>query len=249
MRETLLRLVVRRILSEKMVVPPEGDEDDPLGEYVFASLRPDVPQPKEPDTALERDLADAFHKHFHGRPDALQSQIGTILSLQDDYPEFFMPPDRYKSAYRTLTVPQAVLEQIVGQPISESEKDGEVHVKQGGVQVPFKGRNFFSWTANPNILFGLKKNWGSLFNTDWIRRKVGASGFVAVLKADIGSNTFFLNPDRMRKTGLAGEFDYQVEVISVGDVTLDEVAFFYFDEGTPPELEATMIKQAVNAVK
>lgn len=244
--ERLLRTTIRQILQEKKVTPPEGDPDDPLGEYVFASLRDDVPTPKEPDTAVEKDLAQAYNKHYHGRPAELQAWIDEILSLQTDYPEFFEVPARYTHAYRTITVPESVMAQVLGREITDEDRDGNIHVESGGTQPgSFKGKNFFSWTVEPDIFFGLKKDWGSLFKTDWIRSKVGASGFVAFLRAPVAGNTFFNNPIKMSKTGLAGQFDYQREVISVNEVALDRIVYFYFDENTDDSEEAQMIQQAV----
>lgn len=246
----LLREYIRQVISEKKVAPPEGDKTDPLGAYVFASLRDDVPQPAEPDTAAEKDLANAYDKHYHGRPDAMQGWIDDILDLKDDYPDFFEVPDRYSKAYRTITVPEEVMSTILGRKMTEEDKDGEVHVEDSGTHPgSFKGKNFFSWTVEPDIFYGLKKDWGSLFATDWIKRKVGNEGFVVFLRADVDSNEFFNNPHKMKKTGLAGEFAYQMEIISVGEVSLDRVVYFYFGEGTDPSREAEMIKASIDMLE
>ncbi len=248
--QTILRETIRQILLEKRVSPPEGDPDDPLGEYVFASLRDDVPTPKEPDTPEEKQLAAAYNKHYHGRPAELQGWINDILKLQVDYPDFFEVPPRYPYAYRTITVPEPAMSQILGREMTDDDRDGEIHIEDSGTQPgSFKGKNFFSWTVDPNIFFGLKKDWGSLFKTDWIRSKVGASGFVAFLRAPVSENTFFNNPHKMSETGLAGQFDYQREVISVDEVALDRITYFYFDENTDDSEEAAMIKQAVDALE
>ena len=251
MNESLLRRYIRTILlAEKTTSSPEGNKSDPLGAYVFASLRDDVPQPAEPDTESEKALANAYNKHYHGRPDALQGWIDDILDLKDDYPDFFDVPDRYTKAYRTLTVPEGVLANILGREITDEDKDGEIHVEDSGTQPgSFKGKNFFSWTIEPDIFYGLKKDWGSLFKTDWIKRKVGDQGFVIFIRADIGSNTFFNNPQKMKKTGLAGQFDYQMEVISVGEVSLDRVVYFYFDSDTDPKEEARRIKDSIGMLE
>ena len=248
MNSWLLREAIRGILRDEQVPPPEGDPDDPLGEYVFAELRYDVPP--EPDTPVEQDLAAAYDKHYHGRPAELQSWIDEILALQGDYPDFFNVPPQYAHAYRTITVPASVMSQVLGRELTDEDLDGTVHVESGGTQPgSFKGKNFFSWTVDPSIFFGLKKDWGSLFKTDWIRSKVGAAGFVAFLRAPIAGNTFFNNPHKMSETGLAGQFDYQREVISVDEVALDRITYFYFDDSTDDSEEAAMIQQAVDALE
>lgn len=250
MSSRILREAIRLILQENQALPPEGDPDDPLGEYVFAELRDDVPQPAEPDTPIEKDLAQAYNKHYHGRPGELQAWIDEILRLQPDYPEFFKVPPEYTHAYRTITVPASVMAQVLGRELTDEDRDGTVQVATGGMQPgSFKGKNFFSWTVDPSIFFGLKKDWGSLFKTDWIRSKVGASGFVAFLRAPVAGNTFFNNPMKMSKTGLAGQFDYQREVISVNEVALDRITYFYFDESTDDSEEAAMIQQAVDLLE
>lgn len=246
MSERLLRSFIRSIITEK-ISPPEGNKSDPLGKYVFASLRDDVPQPAEADTEAEKSLASAYNKHYHGRPDALQGWIDDIIDLKSDYPGFFEVPDRYRKAYRTITVPESVMSSILGRKITPSDKDGEIHVEDGGVHPgSFKGKNFFSWTVEPDIFYGLKKDWGSLFATDWIKKKVGTEGFVVFLRADVSSNEFFNNPQKMKKTGLAGEFSYQMEIISVGEVSLDKVVFFYFGEGTDHSNESELIKRSID---
>jgi len=245
----LLRTYVRSIILEK-VSQPEGNKSDPLGKYVFASLRDDVPEPTEPDTEAEKSLATAYNKHYHGRPDALQGWIDDILDLKDDYPKFFEVPDRYRKAYRTITVPEDVMSTILGREMTEEDKDGEVHVEDSGTHPgSFKGKNFFSWTVEPDIFYGLKKDWGSLFATEWIKKKVGAEGFVVFLRADVDSNVFFNNPQKMKKTGLAGEFAYQMEVISVDEVALDRVVYFYFGEGTDHSNETEMIKRSIDMLE
>jgi hypothetical protein len=52
----------------------------------------------------------------------------------------------------------------------------------------------------------------------------------------------------MKLTKLADEFEYQKEVISVGDVDLDECAYFYFDADNADN-EVVMIKNAIDSIK
>lgn len=247
--EQTLRAYIKSILEEAGVAKPDGKRGI-FGKYMFADQRSDVPEPKEPNTPEENELAHALQMHFQGRPEKMQNWVDKLLTLRDEYPSFLKPPARAKRAFRTLTVPEDVLSSITGEPLKEEHFDGEVHVAQGG-KMPgsFRGRTFFSWTLAPDIFYGLKKDWGSLFYTDWIKRSVGGRGFVVFAAADVAANKFLLNPDKMKKTGLAGQFAYQVEVLSVGEVHLAEVAFFYFDENTTPEHEAQLIRQAVNMIR
>src|SRR3990167_6548092 len=74
---------------------------------------------------------------------------------------------------------------------TDEQHDGEVHIVQGGTMPGnFKGKTFFSWTLVPDIFYGLKKDWGSLFYTDWIKRSVGQRGYVVFAAADVSSNDF-----------------------------------------------------------
>jgi hypothetical protein len=245
---SILKEYIALVLEK--VSPPDGPRDGEFGKYVFASRRNDVPDPPEEDTPEETDVASALEKHFHGRHDDLQKWINTLVANREKYQRFLKPPQRATRAYRTLTVPSEILEMIVGKRLTKDDYDGEVKILSGG-KMPgkFKGRTFFSWTLQPEIIHGLKKTWGSLFHTNWIRNKMGEKGFVVVVSADLKGNMFLLNPDMIKKTGLAGEFDYQVEVLSVGDVELSDVAYFYFDENTPEELESELIDQCISVVK
>lgn len=246
--ERLLRECIKEMLDEALSEPDA--RLGPFGKYVFADQRLDVPEPGEPNTDDEDDLANALRLHFQGRPERLGSWIDRLLALRKTYPGMFQPPRRAKKAYRTLTVPPNVLSGIIGSDVKDEYYDGEVHVVKGG-RMPgeFGGRNFFSWTLQPDIFYGLKKDWGSLFHTDWIRSKVGSTGFVVFLSADVGSNDFLLNPDKMKKTGLAGQFAYQAEVLGVGSIDLSEVSFFYFDEDTTPHHESQLIRRAINSIR
>jgi hypothetical protein len=247
--EQMLKTYIRYAIDEAVEAKPDGKRGI-FGRYMFADQRADVPEPKEPNTPEENDLVDAFQKHFHGRPEKLQGWVDKLLSLRDEYPSFLRPPARAKRAFRTLTVPENIMATIIGKKPTDEQHDGEVHIVQGGTMPGnFKGKTFFSWTLVPDIFYGLKKDWGSLFYTDWIKRSVGQRGYVVFAAADVSSNDFLLNPDKMKKTGLAGEFTYQVEVLSVGEVKLAEVAFFYFDEDTTPEHEAQLIRKAVNMIR
>jgi hypothetical protein len=148
-----------------------------------------------------------------------------------------------------MTIPGTVLENVLDKKLVSSDFDGEVHFAQGGTQSPIGGRSFYSWTLEPDIFYGLRKDWGSFFSTNWIKNKVGSKGFVAFLSADIDNNLFLLNPDKIRKAGLAGEFAYQQEVLSVGPVKLADVAYFYFDDDTTTDEEAELIRTAISGIE
>lgn len=243
----LLKEYIKHALTEKSAAPAQGPASGHFGRYVFADQRKDVPP--EPNTPEEDELATAFDRHFHGRPDALVPWIDELLDHREDYPQFFSPPQRYKKAYRTLTVPESAFADIMGRPPTEEDKDGEVHVDKGASVGAFGGRRFFSWTLDPGIFYGLKKDWGSFFATDWVKRKVGQAGFVMFISARTDSNAFLLNPLKMRRTELGGQFGYQMEVLGVDDIKLDDVSYFYFDDRAVAEAETEKIHDAVEAIK
>jgi len=241
----LLREFIREAAGKSS--KPEGPSSGHFGKYVFADQREDVPN--EPNTPEEDSLADALDKHFHGRPQELQGWIDELIKDKKDYPSVLEPPARSKRAYRTMTVPTKVLEDVIGHSLSPEDFDGEVHFTSGGVQKPIGGRSFYSWTLEPDIFYGLRKDWGSLFSTDWIKNKVGGKGFVVFISADIDDNTFLLNPDKIEKAGLAGQFSYQREVLSVGPVNLADVAYFYFDSDSDTTSEPQMIRAAISGIE
>lgn len=240
----LLRRYVRSVLREERA---QGPASGHLGRFVFADQRDDVPP--EPNTPEEDKIATALDQHYHGRPAALEGWIDELLAHKDDYPQFFAPPGRYKNAYRTLTVPESAFSDIMGREPTAADKDGEVHVDQGTSVGPFGGRRFFSWTLDPGIFFGLKKDWGSLYSTDWVKKKVGQSGFVMFLSAPVDSNQFVLNPLKIKKTDLGGEFAYQMEVLGVDDISLGDVSYFHFTDKSTAETEHELIKDAVEAIR
>jgi len=242
----LLREYVRAVMTEK-AAPPDGPKSGPFGQYMFADQREDTPG--EPNTTEEDRLVSALYDHYHGRPEALQSWIGELVELRKLYPSFLKPPKRNKRAYRMLIVPPSSLSSIVGET-EESFFDGEVHYSEGGHHTgEFRGRNFFSWTLEPDVFFGLKSQWNSVFASDWTKRSVGNEGFVVFVYADIDSNEFLLNPDKINKTSLAGKHSYQSEVISVGEVELRGASFFYFDENTSTDEENMLIKRAIDMIE
>lgn len=242
----LLREFVRTVLSEERGAA-QGPASGHFGKYVFADQRDDVPP--EPNTPEEDKLADALNQHYHGRPDALSGWIDELLAHKDDYPQFFEPPRRYKKAYRTMTVPASVFADVMGRAATEEDMDGDVHVDRGSSVGPYKGRRFFSWALDPGVFFGLRKEWGSLFGTDWVKKSIGKGGFVMFLSARTDANDFVLNPLKMRKTDIAGEFAYQMEVLGVGDIALDDVSYFYFHDKTEVDDEPEKIRDAVEAIK
>jgi hypothetical protein len=227
-------------------IGPDGPYDGLFGNYVFADERKDAP--KEPNTPEEKQIAKALYMQFHGRPDALAPWIDDLLANKDDYASFLSPPKQYKKAFRTMTIPKDIFEQMFHKPTTK-DMDGNVHLINGGSVGPYGNRNFFSWTLNPDIFYGLKKDWGSLFNTDWVQKKIGQDGFVVFLSANVDQNEFLLNPLKLKKTTLAGEFSYQMEVIAVGDVKLNSVSYFYYSKNTSPDMEAQLIKDAIKSVK
>lgn len=194
-------------------------------------------------------MATALDAHFHGRPAQLEDWIDEILLHKEDYPQFFSPPGRYRKAYRTMTVPTSVFADVMGRQPTEADMDGEVHVDRGTSVGPYGGRRFFSWTLDPGIFFGLKRDWGSLYSTDWVRKKIGQAGFVMFLSAPVDSNQFVLNPLKIKKTDIAGEFAYQMEVLGVDDIILGDVSYFYFHDRSAADEEHDLIKDAVDAIR
>lgn len=235
-------LYLRSLIRECILLEDRGK----LGDYVFADQRSDTPH--EPNTPLEDQLASALERHYHGRPHALIPLVDELLASKEDYPEFFEPPRRYRKAYRTITIPEGMFSSVIGRQPNDEDRDGEIHVENGTTIGPYEGRNFFSWTLDPGIFYGLKKDWGSLYSTNWVKSRMGGKGYVMFLSALTDQNDFVMNPFEVRKTHIAGEFAYQMEVLGIGDIKLDLVSYFYFDDKMNPDLETQLISDAINAI-
>jgi hypothetical protein len=55
-----------KFLTEASVAKPEAPKDAPLGQYLFAPHRADVPDPKEENTSIENDIFKDLGKHYKG---------------------------------------------------------------------------------------------------------------------------------------------------------------------------------------
>jgi hypothetical protein len=238
-REELIKLTL--LLSEA----PEASKDEVFGQYLFAPERKDTPKPKEPNTRKEIDLKNAMNVHYHGSPSALNPWIKKLDQLKNagKYEKVLEVPQRYQYAYRFMEVDPKILQQMLGgnkKAIDgQKEKDGKWRSQVGGnFFAGHQSRDHFSWTVNPAIIKKIKEDWGTLLYSK-------GNKFFVVMRAKIhgGGNDFLLNPDILGKSEIADEYGYQKEVISIGDIKLDQMAYIWvrsnvnsqtFDDETVP---------------
>lgn len=252
--DQLKRFIKYVILEERGKAPPDfiGSGTGEYGKYLFAPQRiehGDDSVPPEENTPSEEAIAVALNQHYFGRHDAINNLIDNIKDNSENYPQFLLPPRRYKNAYRTMTVAPDVMERVFGIKLTQDDMDGQVHtISNNAVLGPFRGRKAFSWTLDPGILFGLLKDWGSFFHTDWVSKRIPSGGFVILISAPVQGNNFVLNPFMIKKTGLAGKFDYEMEVLSTGNVTINAISYFYFTPDSDPSMETELLRNMINSI-
>jgi len=206
------------------VKPPEAPPGEIFGQYLAATYRKDTPTPKEKETPKEEDFIADLNAHYVGMMDSLNKWIALIDSLKKKgkYTQFLKVPDKYKKAYRFMTVSQSTLETILGRSLTPEElrSEGVYHSSKGGVMPGrFGKRSHFSWTVDINVFPKIQKDW------DGLGMPFADKVWFIVMEAPIKGNDFLLNPDILAKTDIPEAYGYQREVISVGDVKLSRVGF------------------------
>ena len=226
------RFGINQVVSEPLneIPAPEASPADPFGQYLFGTER-NLPSKKAPEentddeNFLERDL----NSHYMGGMTQINKWVPKLVALDKagKYQNVLHVPEKYKLAWRAMTVKRYALEQILGRSLSDEElaepppgkKTPVFHQDTGTFNGKYESRVHFSWTINPGVFKKIQEDWGSLANSN-MREK-----WLIFLQAPVASNTFLLNPDVMRKTNIPDEYGYQKEVISVGDVECNGVWF------------------------
>lgn len=218
-------------------VPPEAPPDAPLGQYLFAPARSDVPKPKEKNTELEKKLSRDLGRHFEGEGDVvgIEQSLLTLMGFEKQglYKKLLSPPTG--KAYRfikNIKPEQASKLFLNGYPVEAITANPNVAFHVGAVgavdrpsassTVARGETNISSWTIAPT-----KPNFGDFCST---RPELVA----ILLVADIQSNEFFLNPDNIAahaqadRTSLdASLVKREREVIALGPVNVIDATVIY----------------------
>lgn len=217
--------------------PPEAPEDAPLGQYLFAPARSDVPIPKEINTELEKQLSKDLGRHFEGEGDiaGIEKSLVTLKGFEKQglYKKLLSPPTG--KAYRfikNIKPEQASKLFLNGFPVEAITANPNVAFHVGAVgtverpsassTVARGETNISSWTIAPT-----KPHFADFCST---RPELVA----ILLVADIQSNEFFLNPDNITayaqadRTSLdASLIKREREVIAFGPVNVIDATVIY----------------------
>lgn len=193
-------------------------EDDPrFGKYLLGQVR----KKPEKDTETEKDFQMDLYMHYHGSPSDLNPWISTLdkLERQGKYKDVLKVPSKYKYAYRVMgNVSLKDLTKILGYEPTGYEPD-QIYEEDvaGGTFYPKDFRDHYSWTVDYNVFKEIQKDWGNLSFLH-ANKKLE---FLVFLRAPIEGNRFLLNPEETKN--VAKEYQYQKEVISIGQVKCDHV--------------------------
>jgi len=218
-------------------VPPEAPEDAPLGQYLFAPARSDVPTPKEKNTDLEKVLSRDLGRHFEGEGDiaSVEKSLVTLMGFEKQgmYKKLLSPPAGRAYRFIKNIKPERASELFLNGYSAEnivSNPNVAFYVPNIGIidrpsassTVARGETNISSWTISPT-----KPNFADFCST--------RPDLVAILLvADIQSNEFFLNPDNISnfaqadRTALdASLVKREREVIAYGPVNVIEASAIY----------------------
>lgn len=203
--------------------PPEADKDDAFGTHLFGNQR-DIEE--DPNTPEEDRFYDALDDHVvsneSGRLGAIIPQLLDFKN-QGKYAEFLEPPD--KPLYRFLSdIPVELAAQRLGMPVEEVKKmSGEVFQSTGSPAPYSPRKGLASWSTEPTKLSGFVK-------------PAYRNSVVLLLKTNKNNGNFVLNPYSLKKATtdvMKAYLENENEVVSYGDVAVDEAAFLYIDaDGT-----------------
>lgn len=204
---------LQAILSE-LDEPKKGE----FGKYLFGQER-ELPSKKniERNTPEETSLSRDLFYHYHGDMDQLNDWIPKLVELDKKglYKDILHVPGKYKYAYRALTVKHETITKMLGydptgiEPNELYEEDSATYFASG------QGRPHASWTVDVAVFKKILEDWGT-----WYSKGTDYLVFVA---APVQGNTFLLNPDKTNP--FSKKFNYQREIISVGDVDCNHIWF------------------------
>jgi hypothetical protein len=224
---SLKQLLEEAFLLEEAV--PDASPKDPFGKYLFAPLRDDVPEPKEPNTKREEDFLSALEFfYFDNKDKNLIEILPSLFSLakKGKYTKFLVPPQN-RLAYRFLQVDVEKASKILGVSIEKIESSPNMvpfYVTGCPDYVPISGRQLSSWTLDPEFR--------AMSDFAYTNDVFGPPKMVSiVLVAETSKNKFLLNPEELTKSGILpniSNFYYEMETIGIGPIKILEAAYVKF---------------------
>ena len=215
---------------------PEAPKDAPLGQYLFAPIRDDVPN--EPNTNLENQIQNDLTRHYAGtgNPGNIEKSLVQLFDFEKKgmYKKLLEPPAglvyRYISNIKPEVASALFLNDLPVEQITEEPNKAFYVSPIGIVEQPSaassvkRGKtNLSSWTTSPR-------------NSAFSNFTETSSGRVAVLMvADVKSNNFVLNPENMSqfaKSLSMYTIEDEQEVIAYGPVNVVEASAIYIKEST-----------------
>lgn len=226
------RVELRRLIAESVrlafneqkesAIDSDTSSSKPFGNELFGQELGRPNKNPEPNTPKEEDLKKDLKWHYNGSMDELNQWIPQLVQLrnQGKYKNVLQVPAKYKYAYRAMSdIKIDTLANMLpgedGEALYETSLvPGKVYSSDGANYID-DGGNFkqhSSWTVDFDVIKAIHKDWGAI---GW------GDDFFVVLRAPVKSNNFIMNPDVTKF--LSGKYDYQREVISVGNITCDKI--------------------------
>lgn len=185
----------------------------------------------EPNTEPEDDLANDLSNHYGGDMSDLSPWIPQLVKLNKvgKYKNVLRVPSKYKYAYRVMgNIRLSTLTKMLGYEPTDFEPE-EVYHEDNAKYSLFDYQTHSSWTVDFDVIKKIFDDW-SLISHGIISKE---QEFFVILRAPVNSNTFLLNPD---VTGfLSKHFDYQREIISVGNVRCDKIWYVPYHMKSMPK--------------
>lgn len=217
--------------KNKMEAPPEAA----FGKFAFAPTRNDVPNPKEPNTPDEAQVAKALDDYLmSNNKGPLSQKAQMLLQLkQQGYYKNILDPSQYKMAYRILETTPETLAQLLRIHPAQIAVEG---MTGAGTLVPHDGQ-VSGWTVDPKALIRELPHYGQ--------------GHVfSVFAAKIEKNAFFGNPGKLSNAVGQFEMDVEMETIAYGPVNYDKCSYVAIDKAIhrTPASQVYLMRQALNKV-
>lgn len=227
-----LRLVNRAQLHQlihECVKQSLAEQNADFGKELFGQELGRPKKDPELNTPEENKLKRDVESHYQGEMEELAPWIPQLVQLHDagKYKNVLQVPAKYKYAYRVMSSIQLnELAQMLPNG-EESDKLYETSFEPGKLY-SYDGANYMesakthsSWTVDFEAIKKIYDDWGGFGG--------GNGTFIVFLRAPIKSNKFILNPDVT--AFMSKHFDYQREILSVGDVKCDKM-WYALNEGS-----------------